>query len=100
MRAAEIEAEVLLLAKGKVDAVYNMDPILNPGAEKFTELSYLDIIKLGLGVMDSTAASLCMDNNIKLVVFGLNQPGNIKKVLLGEKLGTIVRGETSNERNI
>ncbi|MGI5875199.1 MAG: UMP kinase [Dethiobacteria bacterium] len=100
LRAAEIEAEVLLLAKGKVDAVYNMDPILNPGAEKFTELSYLDIIKLGLGVMDSTAASLCMDNNIKLVVFGLNQPGNIKKVLLGEKLGTIVRGETSNERNI
>ncbi len=95
LRAAEIEAEVILLAKGKVDAVYDMDPLLNPEATKFTEMSYIDVINKGLGVMDSTAASLCMDNKITLVVFGLNKSGNIKKVIMGEKLGTIVRGETS-----
>ena len=100
LRAAEIEAEVILLAKGKVDAVYDMDPLLNPGATKFTEMSYIDVINKGLGVMDSTAASLCMDNNITLVVFGLNKSGNIKKVIMGEKLGTIVRGETYNGRNL
>ncbi|NLK96524.1 MAG: UMP kinase, partial [Epulopiscium sp.] len=68
LRAAEIEAEVILLAKGKVDAIYNMDPLLNPDAQKFTELSFIEVINRGLGVMDSTAASLCMDNNITLVV--------------------------------
>lgn len=93
LRAAEIEAEVILLAKGKVDAVYSMDPIINPEAQKFAELNYIDVIKWGLGVMDSTAASLCMDNKITLVVFGLNESGNIKRVIMGEKLGTIVRGE-------
>lgn len=96
LRAAEIEAEVILLAKGKVDAVYDMDPLLNPEAVKFTELSYIDVINRGLGVMDSTAASLCMDNKITLVVFGLNKSGNIKKVIMGEKLGTIVRGKPGN----
>lgn len=95
LRAAEIEAEVILLAKGKVDAVYTADPLVNPTAEKFTELSYIDVIKWGLGVMDSTAASLCMDNKITLVVFGLNKSGNIKRVIMGEKMGTIVRGETT-----
>ncbi len=95
LRAAEIEAEVILLAKGKVDAVYNMDPLINPDAFKYTELSYIDVIKSGLGVMDSTAASLCMDNKITLVVFGLNKSGNIKRVIMGEKLGTIVRGGIS-----
>lgn len=94
LRAAEIEAEVILLAKGKVDAVYDMDPLLNPDAIKFTEMSYIQVINKGLGVMDSTAASLCMDNRITLVVFGLNKSGNIKRVIMGEKLGTIVRGET------
>ncbi|HAA33998.1 MAG TPA: UMP kinase, partial [Firmicutes bacterium] len=93
LRAAEIEAEVILLAKGKVDAIYNMDPLLNPDAQKFTELSFIEVINRGLGVMDSTAASLCMDNNITLVVFGLNKSENIKRVVMGEKLGTIVRGE-------
>ncbi len=95
LRAAEIEAEVILLAKGKVDAVYNMDPLVNPDAFKYTELDYIDVIKSGLGVMDSTAASLCMDNKITLVVFGLNKSGNIKRVIMGEKLGTIVRGGLS-----
>ena len=91
LRAAEIEAEVILLAKGKVDAVYDSDPLTNPGARKFTELNYIEVINQGLGVMDSTAASLCMDNKIQLIVFGLNL-GNIKKVVMGEKIGTIIRG--------
>lgn len=93
LRAAEIEAEVILLAKGKVDAVYDADPLTNPEASKFSELKYMDVLNKGLGVMDSTAVSLCMDNKITLVVFGLNKSGNIKKVIMGEKLGTIVRGE-------
>ena len=92
LRAAEIEAEVILLAKGKVDAVYDDDPLTNPAAIRFSELSYIEVINQGLGVMDSTAASLCMDNKIKLIVFGLNL-GNIKKVIMGEKIGTIIRGE-------
>lgn len=91
LRAAEIEAEVILLAKGKVDAVYSEDPLENPNAKKFSELNYIEVINQGLGVMDSTAASLCMDNKIKLIVFGLNL-GNIKKVIMGEKIGTIIGG--------
>jgi len=91
LRAAEIEAEVILLAKGKVDAVYEADPLLFPEAQKFAELSYIEVINQGLGVMDSTAASLCMDNKIKLIVFGLNF-GNIKKAIMGEKIGTLIRG--------
>ncbi len=93
LRAAEIEAEVILLAKAKVDAVYDCDPITNPEAKKFTELTYIDLINKGLGVMDSTAASLCMDNKIPLIVFGLTTSGNIKRVVLGEKIGTFVKGE-------
>ncbi len=91
LRAAEIEAEVILLAKGKVDAVYSEDPLENPNAKKFSELNYIEVINKGLGVMDSTAASLCMDNEIKLIVFGLNL-GNIKKVIMGEKIGTMIGG--------
>jgi uridylate kinase len=93
LRAAEIEAEVILLAKGKVDGVYDDDPLTNPAAKKFTELTYIDLLNRGLGVMDSTAASLCMDNKIPLIVFGLNKSGNIKRVLSGEKIGTYVKGE-------
>ncbi len=91
LRAAEIGARVILLAKGKVDAVYDEDPIKNPDALKFTELSYLDVLNKGLGVMDATATSLCMDNKIKIIVFGLSQFGNIKKVIMGEDIGTTVR---------
>ncbi|MGB4213905.1 MAG: UMP kinase, partial [Dethiobacteria bacterium] len=91
LRAAEIEAEVILLAKGKVDAVYDADPLKYPEANRFTELSYLEVIKRGLGVMDTTAASLCMDNQIKLVVFGLHS-GNIKKAIMGERIGTLIKG--------
>lgn len=90
LRAAEIEAEIILLAK-KVDSVYDSDPNKNPNAKRLSEVSYIDVINKGLGVMDSTAASLCMDNEIPIHVFGLNEPQNIKKAILGEKIGTIVK---------
>ncbi len=91
LRAAEIEAEVILLAK-KVDGVYDSDPVLNPDAQKFEKLDYIDVLNRGLGVMDSTATSLCMDNKIPIIVFGINEPGNIKKVVIGENIGTFVKG--------
>lgn len=89
LRAAEIDAEVILLAK-KVDGVYDSDPHVNPNAKKFKTLSFLDVLNKGLGVMDSTATSLCMDNDIPLIVFGLDDPENIKRAVLGEDIGTIV----------
>ena len=91
LRAAEIEAEVILLAK-KVDGVYDSDPVLNASAQKFDSLDYIDVLNKGLGVMDSTATSLCMDNSIPIIVFGISTPGNIKRVILGENIGTVVRG--------
>lgn len=89
LRAAEIEAEVILMAK-RVDGVYDCDPLKNPNAVKFDRLTYLDVLSKGLGVMDSTAASLCMDNDIPLIVFNLNQNGNIIRALKGEPIGTYV----------
>ena len=91
LRAAEIDADVILLAK-KVDAVYDSDPNINPNAVKFDSLSYIDVLNRGLGVMDSTATSLCMDNKIPIHVFGLNDPDNIIRAAKGEKIGTIVGG--------
>ncbi|MBP2073180.1 MAG: uridylate kinase [Thermoanaerobacterium sp.] len=90
LRAAEIDAEVILLAK-KVDGVYDKDPMKFKDAIKFDKLSYLDVLNKGLGVMDSTATSLCMDNNIPIIVFNLTVPGNIKNVIMGQKIGTIVK---------
>ncbi len=90
LRAAEIEAEVILLAK-KVDGVYDSDPVINPKAIKFDELSYLDVLSRGLKVMDSTATSLCMDNKIPIIVFSIKEHGNVKRVILGEKIGTYVK---------
>lgn len=90
LRAAEIEADVILLAK-KVDAVYSDDPEKNPDAVKYDVISHKEVLEKGLGVMDKTAASLCMDNNIPVHVFGLAQEGNILKAVNGEKIGTIVR---------
>ncbi len=90
LRAAEIEADVILLAK-KVDGVYDSDPVTNPNAQKFDSLSYIDVLNKGLKVMDSTATSLCMDNEIPIIVFGLNDPKNIKRVVLGENIGTYVK---------
>jgi uridylate kinase len=92
LRAAEIEAEVILLAK-KVDGVYDSDPLINPNAQKFASLNYIDVLNRGLGVMDSTATSLCMDNKIPIIVFGINKCGNIKKVILGKNIGTYVKGD-------
>ncbi len=92
LRAAEIEAEVILMAKNKVDGVYTADPSIDPQATKYEHLSYLDLLKEGLGVMDSTASTLCMDNNIPLIVFSISEEGNIKRAVMGEEIGTIVRG--------
>lgn len=89
LRAVEIDAEVILLAK-KVDGVYDSDPVTNPGAMKFDKLTYIDVLNRGLGVMDSTATSLCMDNKIPIVVFGLDEPQNIIRVVLGEEIGTVI----------
>lgn len=96
LRAAEIEAEVILMAK-KVEGVYDSDPKKNPTAKKFKELSYIDVLNKGLGVMDSTATSLCMDNGIALIIFSILVEGNIKKVILGEKIGTYVGREITND---
>ena len=90
LRAAEIGAEIILLAKN-VDAVYSDDPLTNPDAVKYDELSYQEVLEKGLGVMDLTAASLCKDNNIPVHVFGLASEGNILKAVTGEKIGTIIK---------
>lgn len=92
LRAVEIDSEVILLAKN-VDAVYDSDPKLNPNAKRFDKISYLDVLQRQLGVMDSTATSLCMDNNIPLLVFSIKEPDNILKVLKGENVGTFVARE-------
>jgi uridylate kinase len=89
LRAAEIEADVILMAK-KVDGVFDSDPVKNHAAKKFDKLSYLDVLSKGLGVMDSTATSLCMDNHIPLVVFNIIKDGNILKAVMGETIGTYV----------
>lgn len=89
LRAAEIGAEIILLAK-KVDGVYDKDPHLYPDAVKFESLTYIDVLNRGLGVMDSTATSLCMDNKIPIRVFGLEDPENILRAMRGENIGTIV----------
>jgi len=90
LRAAEIEADVILMAKKNTDGVYDSDPRLNPDAKKFDKLAYLEVLQRGLGVMDSTAISLCMDNKIPIVVFSIDEPGNILKAALGQDIGTIV----------
>ncbi len=93
LRAAEIEAEVILMAKNNVDGVYTADPMKDKNAKKYSELSFLEVIQYGLQVMDSTASSLCMDNDIPLIVFSIMEEGNIKRAVTGEKIGTIVRGK-------
>lgn len=91
LRAKEIHADVIL--KGtKVDGVYDADPIKNPKAKKFESLNYIDVLKNSLKVMDATAISLCMENNLPIIVFNMFKSGNLKKVVCGEKLGTVVHG--------
>jgi len=89
LRSAEIEADAILMAK-KVDGVYDADPRINPNAKKYERLDYIDVLNQGLAVMDSTAASLCMDNNIPIIVFNLTVEGNILKAVMGEDIGTYV----------
>ncbi len=91
LRAMEIGADVIM--KGtKVDGVYSSDPVKDPKARKFSELTYMEVLKKGLGVMDSTAVTLCMDNDLPIVVFNLRGKGNIRRAVEGKKVGTLVRG--------
>ena len=90
LRSAEIEADVILLAK-TIDGVYSADPKIEPNAVKFDEITYLDILNKDLKVMDSTAVSLCKDNNIPLIVFAIAEPENMVKIVKGEKIGTIIK---------
>ena len=93
LRAAEIEADAILMAKKGVDGVYDADPAIHPEATMFEELDYIEVIQRQLSVMDSTAISLCMDNNIPIVVFNIDKPGNILRAASGEKIGTLVGGK-------
>ena len=92
LRAIELNAEAVLKAT-KVDGIYESDPMINKKAVKFNKLGFLEFLNKGLKVMDATSISLCMENNIPVIVFNLNLNGNIKRVILGEKIGTIVRGK-------
>jgi uridylate kinase len=89
LRAMEIKAEVILKAT-KVDGVYDADPQKVPDAKFFSRINYLDVLSKGLAVMDTTAISMCMDNSLPIIVFNLNVPGNLKRVVLGEKVGSLV----------
>lgn len=91
LRAAEIDADAILMAKNNVDGVYSADPKVDRNAVKYDTLTYLDVIQQGLQVMDSTASTLCMDNDIPLIVFSIMENGNIKRAVQGENIGTIVR---------
>lgn len=91
LRAAEIDADAILMAKNGVDGIYSADPRSHKDAVKYDSLTYMDILEKGLKVMDSTASSLSMDNHIPLVVFNLNNPGNIRKVVSGDSIGTTVK---------
>jgi uridylate kinase len=94
LRAAEMHCEVILMAKNGVDGVYTADPRRDPAATKYDKLTYMDAIQQGLTVMDSTALTFCMDNHIPIVVFNPNEPGTIRRILMGDHVGTLV----SNER--
>ena len=91
LRATEIGAQVVLMAKNKTEGVYDSDPRKNPDAKMYEELTFSEILNKNLAVMDSTAASLCKDNNLNLIVFNMNNKGNIVKAVKGEKIGTLVK---------
>ncbi len=96
LRASEIKADVILMAKNGVDGVYSADPKKNPRAIKYDRLDYMEVIQKGLQVMDTTAISMCMDNNIDLIVFNMNEKGNIKKAVMKEEIGTVIKKEDNN----
>jgi len=98
LRAAEIGADVILMAKKFVDGVYDSDPRHNPSAKKFKKMSYIEVLNRQLEVMDSTAISLCMDNKIPLLVFGIDDAGNILKAASGEDIGTIIGGQCDDSQ--
>jgi uridylate kinase len=89
LRAMEIKADVLLKAT-KVEGIYDADPVIQKNAVKFDQITYMEILRLGLKVMDATAVSLCKDNNLPMIIFNMNQPGNIRRVVCGEKVGSLV----------
>ena len=89
LRAMEIKADVLLKAT-KVEGIYDADPVISKDAVKFEQITYMDILRLGLKVMDTTAVSLCKDNNLPMIIFNMNEPGNIRRVICGEKVGSLV----------
>jgi uridylate kinase len=91
LRAMEVKAQVILKAT-KVDGVYDTDPLVNKKAKRFKELSYIEVLKRGLKIMDATAISLCMDNHLPIMVFDLTRKGNIKRAIFGQKIGTVIRG--------
>ncbi|MBP3399464.1 MAG: uridine monophosphate kinase, partial [Erysipelotrichaceae bacterium] len=93
LRASEINADVILMAKNGVDGVYSADPKKDPNAKKYDSLTYMDLISKNLQVMDTTATSMCMDNNIDLVVFNMNERGNIKKAVMQTVAGTTITKE-------
>jgi uridylate kinase len=96
LRGVELNADVILKAT-KVDGIYSDDPIKNPNAERYKSLGYLEVLNRGLHVMDSTAITMCMDNDIPIIVFDLMQEGNVEKVVLGEEIGTLVYGKQATE---
>src|SRR5215475_8213576 len=89
LRAMEIKADVLLKAT-KVEGIYDADPVISKDAVKFEQITYMEILRLGLKVMDTTAVSLCKDNNLPMIIFNMNEPGNIRRVVQGEKVGSLV----------
>ncbi len=97
LRAAEIEADAILMAKNGVDGIYNADPKKDANAVKFNELTHREVISRGLKIMDATASTLSMDNDIDLVVFNMNEPGNIKRVVFGEPIGTTVSNSSEEK---
>jgi len=91
LRAMEVKAEIIL--KGtKVDGVYDKDPVKNPDARRFETLTYLDMLRKSLAVMDGTAVALCKDNDLPIIVYDLKQKGNLRRIVTGEKIGTLVKG--------
>jgi uridylate kinase len=90
LRAMEIKAEVILKAT-KVDGIYDADPMIEPNATRFDKISYLQVLEQGLKVMDATAISLCMDNRLPIIVYDLKQPGSLRRILMGERVGTLVK---------
>jgi uridylate kinase len=91
LRAIEINAEIILKAT-KVDGIYDKDPVADPTAQRYSDVSYLEVLNKGLKVMDATAVSLCMDNKLPMIIFNLTEAGNIKKVVLGDSIGTTIKG--------